>query len=105
MNDGFKRSYRSTYSCRSLVFIIPFESNIKLASRIIQPVLDSTLNYIRNNSRGELLMTNSDLVETPDTTIIKTCIECGRKIEEENIIDSDKSQFCFYCNRKKIQKF
>ncbi len=50
-------------------------------------------------------MTNSDLVETPNTNIIKMCIECGRIIEEENIIHPKKNQFCFYCNRQKIQKF
>jgi len=49
-------------------------------------------------------MDNLDLVEARDNTI-KMCVECGRKIEEENIIDPDENQFCFYCNRQKIQKF
>lgn len=44
-------------------------------------------------------------VGLPDTNTYTMCMGCGKKIEKQNILDHDKIQFCFYCNRRKIQRF
>jgi len=44
-------------------------------------------------------------VGLPDNNTYTMCVECGKKIEEQNILDYEEIQFCFYCNRKKIQRF
>jgi len=43
-------------------------------------------------------------VGLPDNSYIM-CVECGIKIEEQHILDAEEIQSCFYCNRKKIQRF
>ncbi|MGC9780374.1 MAG: hypothetical protein HZR80_14095 [Candidatus Heimdallarchaeota archaeon] len=50
-------------------------------------------------------MNNVEPVYLFNNDIDMICVECGTKIDKQNILDPDKPQFCFYCNRKKIQRF
>ncbi|MCK5159756.1 MAG: hypothetical protein KAR08_11390 [Candidatus Heimdallarchaeota archaeon] len=50
-------------------------------------------------------MENFDLVDTPDNNAYAMCRECGRKIDAQDILESGESQFCYFCNRMKIQRF
>ena len=36
---------------------------------------------------------------------IAMCPECGRTIVNPNVLDAEETPKCFYCNRKKIQRF
>lgn len=33
------------------------------------------------------------------------CAECGNEIMKSQVIENENLPVCFYCNRKKIQKF
>ena len=50
-------------------------------------------------------MENIDLVGLPDNHAYAMCMECGRKIDAQDILVSGETQFCYYCNRQKIQRF
>ncbi len=50
-------------------------------------------------------MDNIDLADTPESNRYSMCSECGRKINAQDILDSDTDQTCFYCNRMQVQRY